>query len=77
MSDDDKQLALVPHTYQGAVISQREADGYINATAMCKAAGKDWSHYKANATTKEFLEALRGSLGIPGDLIVQSIRRSC
>jgi len=69
----DNQLALVPHTYQGSVISQREADGYINATAMCKAAGKEWANYNQNSTTKAFLKALEGSLGIPRDLIVQTI----
>lgn len=69
----DTQLALVPHTYQGSVISQREADGYINATAMCKAAGKEWAHYNSNSTTKAFLTALEGSLGIPRDQIVQTI----
>lgn len=70
---NDNQLALVPHTYQGSLITQREEDGFINATAMCKAAGKEWSHFNSNASTKAFLEALEGSLGIPGDQIVQSI----
>lgn len=70
---NDNQLALVPHTYQGSLITQRKEDGYINATAMCKAAGKEWSHYNANGATKAFLTALEGSLGIPRDHIVQSI----
>lgn len=67
------QLALVPHTYQGSLIQQRAADGYINATAMCKASGKEWSNYRQNSTTRDFLEALEGSLGIPRDIIVQSV----
>jgi hypothetical protein len=69
----DNQLALVPHTYQGSLISQRAADGYINATAMCKAAGKEWAHYNSNAVTKGFMAALATSLGIPRDHVVQSI----
>lgn len=73
-TDPEQQLALVPHTYQGALIQQRLNDGYINATAMCKAAGKEWSHYAANASTREFLTALQGSLGIPRDLIVRTIQ---
>lgn len=73
MTDQDSQLALVPHTFQGSLISQRAADGYINATAMCAAAGKLWGHYRANAQTKAFLDALAGSIGIPMDLIVQPI----
>jgi len=76
MSDseaEDSQNELVPHTYQGAVIQQRINDGYINATAMCKAAGKEWSNYRQNAATAEFLQALQGSLGIPRDLLVRSV----
>ncbi|WP_295635819.1 KilA-N domain-containing protein [Novosphingobium sp.] len=67
------QKALVPHTHQGALILQRQVDGYINATAMCKAAGKEWANYNQNAATTAFLTALQGSLGIPRDHIVQSI----
>ena len=67
------QLTLVPHTYQGSLIQQRAADGSINATAMCRAASKEWAHYNSNATTRAFLVALEGSIGIPRDLIVQSI----
>ena len=72
MTTQDGQLALVPHTYQGSLISQRAVDGFINATAMCKAAGKEWNHYSSNATTKAFLLALKGSPGMSGDPI-QSI----
>lgn len=73
MSDNDNQLTLVPHSYQGSLIQQRAADGYINATAMCKADGKEWANYNQNDTTQAFLTALGGSLGIPRDQIVQSI----
>lgn len=72
-TDNDNQLVLVPHTYQGSLIQQRAADGYINATAMCKAAGKEWSNYNQNASTADFLQALAGSLGIPRDQVVQPI----
>jgi hypothetical protein len=65
------QLTLVPHTYQGALIQQRAADGYINATAMCKAAGKEWSSYYRSAG--DFITALERSLQIRRDLIIQSI----
>lgn len=67
------QLTLVPHTYQGSLVQQRATDGYINATAMCKASGKEWSNYKKNEGTEEFLVALEGSLRIRRDLIVQTI----
>lgn len=72
-NDPSNQLMLVPHSYQGSLIQQRASDGYINATAMCKAAAKSWGHYRENATTKAFLLALSGSIGIPMDQIVQTI----
>lgn len=71
--NDSQQLALVPHTHQGALIHQRSEDGYINATAMCKVAGKLWGHYRSIANTDAFLVALSRSIGIPIDVIVQSI----
>jgi hypothetical protein len=67
------QLALLPHTYRGALIQQRAQDGYINASAMCKAAGKLWSNYAQNATSQAFFDALQRSLGIPRDLMIQSL----
>lgn len=65
------QLALVPHSYQGSLIQQRATDGYINATAMCQVAGREWSSYRRSA--EEFLGALEGSLQIRRDLIIQTI----
>lgn len=71
MTIDGKSLALVPHSYQGSLIQLRADDGYINATAMCKAAGREWSAYRRSADG--FLEALEGSLRIRRDVLVQSI----
>ena len=41
---DPRQLELLDHTYGGEIIRQRSSDGYINATAMCKAAAR---HHRA------------------------------
>lgn len=71
MTADDHQMELVPHSYQGSLIQQRAADGYINATAMCKAAGREWSSYRRSA--EAFIVALEGSLQIRRDVLVQSI----
>ncbi|QUT04857.1 KilA-N domain-containing protein [Sphingobium phenoxybenzoativorans] len=68
------QLALVPHTYQASLIHQRSGDGYINATAMCKAAGKKWNDYFRIGTTKAFLAELSTVAGIPATALVQSIQ---
>ena len=40
-------------------------DGMINATALCKAGNKKFSHYTENNTTKEFLKYLESDAGIP------------
>lgn len=69
-------LDLIPHTVGREIIQQRANDGYINATAMCKAAGKLWGHYRANKTTDEFLDALSASIGIPIDDMLQGLIQS-
>lgn len=68
-----QHLDLIPHKAQGAVIYQRPADGYINATAMCQASGKRWNDYGRLATTGSFLDALKTDTGIPVTELVQSV----
>ena len=53
----------------GIDIRQR-MDGYLDATAMCKAYGKRWVDYYRLESTKEFLAALVTSVGIPTDVLV-------
>jgi hypothetical protein len=67
-------LPLIPRTYHGAVIEQRVRDGYINATAMCKAAGKLVSDYVRVSSTKAFLAELSTDMGIPISELVQSVK---
>lgn len=55
--------------WQGTAIQRREADGFVNATQMAKANGKHLPHYMANERTREYLQALSGSVGIPTDLL--------
>jgi hypothetical protein len=66
-------LALIPHTYQGQIVRQRSRDGYVNATAMCKAAGKLWADYNRQGSTKDFLEELSAAMGIPIAELNQSV----
>lgn len=74
MSEPQQQsLALIPHTYQGQMVSLRSRDGYVNATAMCKAASKHWADYFRLGSTKEFLAELSGEVGIPITELVQSV----
>lgn len=63
-------LSLVSHEVDGLGIPQRLTDGYINATALCQASGKQLGHYLANKNTQEFLAALSADIGIPISEIV-------
>lgn len=63
-------LNLIPHVHEGEIIHQRATDGYVDATAMCNAAGKDFAVYMALSTTVDFLEELAKETSIPAlDLI--------
>ena len=60
-------LSLIPHEIDNAVITQRASDGYINATALCKAGGKLFANYVDNLETQQFLRELSSKTGIPID----------
>ncbi len=59
-------------TFNGTAIEQRNDDGYMDATAMCRATGKLFADYWRNKTTQEFILAMTESMGIPIDSLVQS-----
>jgi hypothetical protein len=48
------ELDLIAHRVDGQLIEQRQLDGYINATARCKVAGRLFAHYSENKTTRAF-----------------------
>lgn len=64
---------LIPRSFNDVTIEQRIGDGYMNATAMCKACGKRWPDYARLDATKAFVQALSRSVQIPTDLLVQVI----
>lgn len=49
------QLSLISREIDGEIIHLRAKDGYINATSMCRTAGKLLSDYTRLKTTQEFL----------------------
>lgn len=66
---------LIPlGAYNGTPISVRQSDQYINATAMCKATGKQWNDYFRLDSTGEFLDALEEQTGIPVCDLVVSVK---
>lgn len=77
--EGDKQLKLplpvayIRHEEDNAIIYQRHEDGYVNATAMCKVAGKRWYDYSRLGVVKEFVSELTADTGIPADLLMKKI----
>ena len=58
-------IPLIKHQIELSNINQRANDGYVNATALCKAAGKLFADYYRLKNTAEFLKELSSQLQIP------------
>lgn len=65
---------IVRHEIGTAVISQREKDGYIDATAMCQASGKKLNDYGRLGSTRAFIEELSENTGIPALSLVEPVK---
>lgn len=57
--------ALQSRSWNGTPIMRRSTDGYVNATTMAKASGKQWHDYWRTDRATEYLEALSAETGIP------------
>lgn len=53
---------LVTRTWNDTPISRRASDGYVNATAMCKAEERRWNDYVRLDRTQEYIAALTETL---------------
>jgi hypothetical protein len=60
-------------TWQGTAIQRRQSDGYVNATAMCQANGREWFTYARSARTQEYIAALKAVPQICGTELVVSV----
>ncbi|KAK9826957.1 hypothetical protein WJX74_001647 [Apatococcus lobatus] len=58
-------LTQVTDTKGNVLKVEMRADGYFNATKMCKSTQKRWDHYLENQRTQEFLEELSQNLSLP------------
>jgi len=67
-------LPLVRYELEHEVIYQRVKDGYVNATAMCKAADRQINDYTRLRTTAPFLEELASETGIPVSELIHTIK---
>ena len=54
----ERQLVLISHELENTQIHQRAKDGYVNATAMCKAVNKQFNGYFRTVPTQAFLTEL-------------------
>lgn len=68
------ELDLISHQVGTNLIYQRAVDGYVNATAMCKAVGKNFGDYRRLGSTDAFLGELSSVMGIPITELVISIQ---
>lgn len=67
-------LSLINHKVENSVIEQRADDGYINATAMCKAADRRIAKYLENDTTQAYLQELSSDVRIRISDLVQIVK---
>lgn len=67
------ELFLIPRQTDGGIINQRATDGYVNATAICRLAGKQFADYHRLKTTKEFMDELSSDMGIPIPELIQTL----
>lgn len=74
MQTHQYSLTLISHQVQNSVVEQRAVDGYINATAMCKAAGKQFNEYTSKSSTSAFLVELAAETGISVSELVQVVK---
>lgn len=70
------ELALIERKADtnDVAINQRLVDGYINATSLCQASGKNFYDYRRIKSTTDFIEELSFETGIPVSNLIQSIR---
>lgn len=68
------QTGFIDRVTDEGIVGQRATDGYFNATAMCKAAGKLIADYGRLTSTREFLNELSSDMGIPISGLVQTVK---
>jgi len=74
MTDENQyKLPLISHQVGQQIIRQRAKDGYINATSMCHAAGREWRRYSRLDSTKEYVAALEAATSIRSSELIQTL----
>jgi hypothetical protein len=74
-NENQLKLALIErNTENDMPVQQRLMDGYINATELCQASGKNFNDYSRLKSTNEFINELSSETGIPASALIQSVR---
>lgn len=65
---------FIEHALDGVIIPQNPRDGYINATAMCKKANRNFSTYYRAKSTVDFLSELSADVQICTSQLIQIVK---
>lgn len=68
------EIPFINRELEKTPVTQRITDGYINATGICKAAGKNFADYWRLTSTQEFVEALAADMGIPITGLIEQVK---
>ena len=71
MSKPSPKHEIIVHPIAGQIVRQRTRDTYIDATAMCQAAGKRLNNYLRADRTKRFVKALEAETRIRATELIQ------
>lgn len=66
-------FAFIDRQIENNIIQQRLLDGYVNATAICKASNKNFADYRRLKATNEYLDELSSAMGIPIAALIQIV----
>jgi len=71
--ENEEEYKLQPLDLGDNLYIENRDDGYINITNLCKAGNKEFKHWNSLEKTKPYLKELSRSVGIPTDLLIQSV----
>ena len=66
------EIIHIKHHVEDNLVPQRAVDGYVNATAMCKAVRKNFETYRKLSVTNEFLEELGKATELAPERLIQT-----
>ena len=70
IKDDSVNYSMI--TLNNVSITSRPIDHYVNATQLCQAGGKKFSHWFSLDSTKELINALESDAGIPASQLIDT-----